>query len=163
MRGILGHWYADPIDAETAHRLLKHCHARRRGRRPITRTLELAARFQLNEAIDFDYRLLADELRPHPHTAALLELVYGQLLISRKLRAGLNHLKRAERLAARLFTPGDYFTVVERHELLAELALDDTPSPALPLESLLTEAHVIRRLRGPRRPIPVSDHSDTMD
>ena len=163
MTGTLGHWYADPIDAETAHRLLERCRVHRRGRRPFTRALELAARFQLNESIDFDYRLLVDELRPHPHAAALLELVYGQLLISRKLRAGITHLKRAEQLAARLFAPGDYFTVIERHELLAELALGDAPSPPLPLESLLTEARVIRRLRGPRRPIPVSDHSDTMD
>lgn len=161
MTGILGHWYADPLDTEAARRLLESSHAR--GHRRTARLLALTARFHLNESIDGDYQSLAAELRHHPHAAALLELLVGQLLISRKLRAALPHLKRAERLAARLFTPDDYFRVVERHELLTELTLGDTPTPALPLENLLTEARVIRRMRGPRRPPPSSDHSDTMD
>ena len=159
MTGILGHWYAEPLDHETARRLLERSH----GHRLTTRLRALTARFHLGESVEGDYRLLTAELHARPHAAALLELIYGQLLISRKLRAGKDHLKRGERLATRLFTSGDYFRVVERHELLAELALGDTPSPALPLNSLLTEARVIRRLRGPRRPVPVSDHSDTMD
>ncbi|GAB6039532.1 hypothetical protein [Endothiovibrio diazotrophicus] len=166
MTGMLGRWLADPLDTEAARQLLENARRRtgRAHRRRLTpRLQELTARFHLGEATEADYRSLSAELKHRPHATALLELLYGQLLISRKLRAGLDHLRRGERLAARLFSPADYFTVTERHELLAELALGDTPQPPLPLDALLTEARVIRRLRGPRRPIPESPHRDTMD
>lgn len=79
---------------------------------------------------------------------ALLELVYGQLLISRKLRRGMAHLERGFGLAARRLESDDYFRLLRRHEALLDLPLGEAPFPPQPLARLLAEAAVIRCLRG---------------
>jgi hypothetical protein len=94
----------------------------------------------------FEYRQLS-ALADDDKELALLELVYGQLMISRKRLPARQHLARGFSLAARYLDTAEYFLVVRRHELLACLALSGPPAFPRNLQSLLTEAAVIRRLR----------------
>ncbi|MDE2089269.1 MAG: hypothetical protein KGJ12_04550, partial [Gammaproteobacteria bacterium] len=94
---------------------------------------------------------------------ALVELVYGQLLMSRKLYGAMEHLTAGFARAANLFAPDEYFSVLKRHALLGHLSLSERPSAPQDLASLLTEAAVIRRLEtrgaGQHRPA-ATDASD---
>ena len=165
----LGRWFAEPMARTEAEALLARAlerghRALRRGRSCLTcRLAALSARFQLGEAVEGDYRALLREGRGGRRGQALTELLYGQLLLSRKLAQGLTHLQRGLTLATPLLAPADYFRVNERHALLAALALADPPAAPLALEALLTEARVIRRLRAPLgRPRYTQDPEDTL-
>ncbi len=109
----------------------------------------------------------AFETLPHPagsdRHAALPDLVYGQLLASRKLRPAGVYLSRGFRHAAPFLEPAEYFRVLGEHELLAGLPLSDRPAAPLDLPALLNEAAVIRRLQGADRRLPVwPHHLDTL-
>ncbi len=158
-------WYADPLPAAAAGRLESARRAaRRRARapRPEARLADLIARFHAGKAVEPDYRTLAALWRDD-RLAALLELVYGQLLASRGLPEAQAHLDRGFGRAAHLLAPAAYFRVMKRHDLLRLLPPRPQPAPARPLQDLLTEARVIRRLGGGRRP-PVAGraHGDTI-
>jgi hypothetical protein len=93
---------------------------------------------------------------------ALLELVYGQLLISRKRADAHQHLAGGFALAVGHLASADYFRLVRQHELLSYLPLSETPSVPQELESLLEEAAVIRLLRAAEcRPYGLA-HLDTV-
>jgi hypothetical protein len=95
--------------------------------------------------------------------AALPDLVYGQLLASRKLRPAGVYLSRGFRQAAHFLEPADYFRVLGEHELLAGLPLSDRPAAPLDLPALLNEAAVIRRLQGTDRRLTTwPRHMDTL-
>ncbi len=151
---LLGRWYADPLTPAQATALLEQARARRtphgrRNRRCYTcRLQELVARFWLGESTDDEYLQLQRNLRRTAHGLALLELVYGQLLMSRRLSPARQHLDEGFRLANRLFTAVDYLTTLNRHQLLAWLPLSKQASPAATLTSLLTTARVVARLEG---------------
>jgi hypothetical protein len=81
------------------------------------------------------------------HGRALFELLYGQLLLSRRLAGGLLHLNRGFDLSRNLLTASDYFTVMNRHRLLHQLPLSDSPSQAETLETMLISARVIERMK----------------
>ena len=85
---------------------------------------------------------------PGQHARALLELVTGQLLVSRKLSGAGAFLARGLQLATDLLPNRDYFMLLRRHEMLARLPLSNTPSPAQNLPELLVEAAVISRLQA---------------
>jgi hypothetical protein len=92
----------------------------------------------------------------------LLELVYGQLLISRKLQPATIHLEQGFMRAACYLDSGDYLRLLRRHELLGYLVLTDTPADPQPLDALLSEAAVIRRLRENTGRRNENDHHDTV-
>ncbi len=69
----------------------------------------------LGTAIDSDYRNLGMSARP----AVWVELVYGQLLMSKKLTGAMNHLDAGFELATEWMEAGEYFLLRERHRLLA--------------------------------------------
>ncbi len=93
---------------------------------------------------------------------ALLELVYGQWLASRKLLPAMHHLEQGLQLAAPLLASTDYFRLLRRHERLAGLAFSAAPCVPRGLPQLLKEAAVISRLRqGERRPVRYT-HRDTV-
>ncbi|MGM0592933.1 MAG: hypothetical protein ACQETD_00215 [Pseudomonadota bacterium] len=123
----------------------------------------MVARFWLGADIVDDYQLLKPAAARSAHGEALLDLVYGQLLLSRKLASGLPHLERGFRRAANLFSASDYLEVMNRHRLLRQLPLSDIPAPAEPLEALLIAARVIERMRqsSPQRPAYRHDPKDT--
>jgi hypothetical protein len=93
---------------------------------------------------------------------ALLELVYGQLLMGRKLRPAGEHLARGFRLAVPWLSSAGYFELVRRHERLDGLRLTDTPAPAQGLAALLAEAAVVRRLRNGGCGRGLNEHRDTV-
>lgn len=93
---------------------------------------------------------------------ALLELVYGQLLMGRKLRPAGDHLARGFRLAVPWLSSAGYFELVRRHERLDGLRLTDTPAPAQGLAALLAEAAVVRCLQNGRRGHGLNEHRDTV-
>ena len=93
---------------------------------------------------------------------ALLELVYGQLLMSRKLRPANAHLALGFELAAPWLTSVSYFELLRRHERLASLRLTDRPAPVQGLAALLSEAAVIRRLQDRDKRRHINEHHDTL-
>jgi hypothetical protein len=121
----------------------------------------MIARHWLGDDIDSDYRNLDLSDR---RAIALVELVYGQLLMSKKLKGAMHHLDVGFELATELMQAGEYFLLRERHRLLAHLPLSERPSAPQDLRTLLTEARVIERLKfansQPR--VPTFDPSDTI-
>jgi len=79
---------------------------------------------------------------------ALVELLYGQLLTAVKRSGAIDALQHAFLLAHNDLDAEGYFEVLRRHEELVCLNLRDQPSEPQGLESLLTEAAVIRRMQG---------------
>lgn len=164
-RGPLGQWYGTPLTTEQAQTLLATVEQRRsraRSRRCRTCGLQaLVAHFWLGDDISDDVERLHKLFRPTAHGTALLELIYGQLLMSRRLAGARLHLHRGFLSAARLLAPDDYFTLLKRHQLLARLPLAEMPLPPADLPALLTTAAVISRMEPPARGPKEWDSSDT--
>lgn len=152
---ILGRWYAEPLTAAQAKHLLDkstvrlEARIRHGGGTLYLRMIQMRARFWMGKPIAEHYQTLRHLAGRSPHGLALLELIYGQHLISRRLTGGSEHLQRGFELARPLFSPGDYFQVLERHRLLGHLPLSDTPAPPESLQQLLTTARVQERLERP--------------
>ena len=148
--GPLARWYGTPLAVDQARTLLAAVEQRRtraRSRRCRTCLLQAAiARFWLGEDIAADIEHLNALLRTTPHGAALVELIYGQLLMSRRLCGAILHLDQGFRRASRLLTADDYFVLLRRHQLLARLPLSDNALPPANLATLVTTAAVIVRL-----------------
>lgn len=152
----LGLWFADPLEEGEAGRWLAGI--RRRLRQAIgsnTRVFHL----QVAEMI---VAASAGEQAGHyfpglrlacgnEFEQALVELVYGQLLVARRREPAMAHLERGFMLAARLLPPEDYFVVMKRHELLRLLPLTPAGGGPEKLDVLLDEARVIERLRRGHR------------
>lgn len=154
----LGAWYAEPLDRAAAADLLRAAHDRvqpfyARGTTCFScRLQELVARYWQGRNVEGCYRALK-ATAPAERESALTELVYGQLLMSRKQARAMDHLNRGFARAAHYLTAREYFAVLRRHELLAYLPTVQAPvdSPPQGLAALLAEAGVIRRLQGGRR------------
>ena len=149
---ILADWHAEPMTAEQARALLNETHQLRKQAilsvrpcvmcgcyelqagywlgKPVTQTLELAVQTESDQA-----------------QVALLTLVYGQLLLACKLQEAFKFLDRGLTLAAGFLSPGDYFKVVNRHELLSVLPLFTEPHPPAGLATLENEAQILSRLK----------------
>jgi len=155
----LAAWYGDPLTPAQAEALCAQAWAMRQtAHRKARRCLhyhaqEMIARFWRGDPVVADYQALAktaDDRYQH----ALVEFVYGQLLLSRKLNGAMAHLDAGFAEAAPLLGTAEYFAVWRRHALLAYLPLFDTARPPQRLDDLLVEAAVIRRLRGAARGRP---------
>ena len=160
-------WYATPLSVEVAESLGAQARqAQQRalaGRRSLfaPQLAELIAGFWLGRDVALDYRSLQATLRSD--RAALAELVYGQLLMSRKLQGAREHLRRGFRRAVTRLAPDEYLALLRRHELLEALALTGSPAAPQTLAELLREAGVIRRLeRGSVRRDAGHWHDDTL-
>ncbi len=161
----LGGWYADPCPAEAARQALaaveqREQALRRRGRGSfVLRLSAMLAHATLGDDVEAEYeRLAALAARRHTRAQALVELVYGQILMSRRRAGAMVHLDRGFALARHLLAPDDYFVVLKRHALLALLPPADLPGA--PLADLLTTARVMARLGIRREPHP-HDPGDT--
>ncbi len=146
-------WYAEPLSPAQAERLAAWAKARRLGLRrpaPLAGLGELIARFWLGQPTYTLYERLA-QTPQGAHRRALVELVHGQLLMSRRLAGAHHHLHRGFELAYPLLSARDYLHLLRRHEALAPLPLAQTPSPAEGLADLLRVAGVIRRLQPQHR------------
>ena len=154
---ILGRWYAKPMDTEAANQLFAEVNKRmeRRlrhgGGTLCCRLLLMQAKFWQGKKIDDDYQGMQRLASRSTHAKALLELTYGQLLLSRQLTGAMEHLDNGFDLARNLFSANDYFTVMNRHRRLKHLHLATSPSPPSSLEQLLVTAQVIERLEQPEK------------
>lgn len=163
----LSAWYANPLSAEQAVQLQLAAQRELQARLcsgascfPL-HVLQLVCRFQRQLAIELDYRQLlaaVEDVREQ----ALLELVYGQLLASRKLSGAHQHLADGFVLAADCLSSTDYFQLLRQHELLDWLVLSDTACLPQSQADLLAEAAVIKQLRGVAGAPFVSTHLDTL-
>jgi hypothetical protein len=164
----LADWYATPLTPRQAQALQEE------ARREIQRRLR-------NGTSGFQPGLLVmicqwwlrpqvhglfEELRhvaASGHERALLHLVYGQLLASRRLSAAGEQLATGFRHAAALLGSAEYFRLLRRHEMLGLLGLGSTPGAGCDLPELLAEAAVIERLQRGRRPgVRDTGHRDTL-
>jgi hypothetical protein len=166
-RASLTGWYGDPLTAASARALLVRTQRRlqsrlcRGGRCFSLHVLSMICHHWLQSACELDYRQLVT-LACDDGERALVELVYGQLLISVKRLPARQHLARGFMLAAPQLDTADYFFLLRRHELLEHLPLSEMPVAAQDLRLLLQQAAVIRRLRvGERRAVRDSHH-DTL-
>jgi hypothetical protein len=166
-RPSLTGWYADPITAPDAQALLDRIQRRlrsrlcRNGRCFPLPVLRLICHHWLQFDSALDYQQLS-ALVCDDSERALVELVYGQLLISGKRLPARQHLARGFSLAARYLDTVDYLLLLRRHDLLEYLPLSGSPVVAQDLQSLLKEAAVISRLRGNERCVHESSHRDTL-
>ena len=165
--GALGRWYAEPLDKTEAAKLLERAGVRERrslrhGRSCRTcHLLRLVACFWLDQGADTAYRSAQMATARTAHGRALTELVWGQLLASRRRPGAARHLHAGFESASGLLAAADYFNLVRRHALLGRLPPAETPSPPAPLEELLTAASVIVRLeRRVRHSHPTGDPAD---
>jgi hypothetical protein len=163
----LAGWYADPVAIPAARTLLDAAQRQLQtrlcqgGRCFPLHVLRMICHFWMHSDCALEYRQLS-ALAGDVNEQALLELVYGQLLISGKRLPAREHLARGFSLAAPYLDTTEYFLMVRQHELLACLALSGTPAVPRALHSLLTEAAVIRRLQAGVRRTHQSAHCDTL-
>jgi hypothetical protein len=123
--------------------------------------LQLLGHFWMGVSISLEYQQLV-AFAIAQRDRALLEVVYGQLLLSRRQQPAMLHLERGFRLAARYLAATDYFLLVRRHDLLRHIPLSDVPVAPQGLQSLLAEAAVIRQLQGTGRQTCSVSHHDTL-
>jgi hypothetical protein len=165
----LAAWYASPLTEIQAAAL--QTQARQLQQRTLTsgvsalapRLADMIAGFWLGRVVAHDHRSL---IATSPTTdLAAVELVYGQLLMSRKLASAMWHLDRGFELASATLAPAAYFLLLRRHEQLRNLVL--TSAGALPqtLPELLQEARIIQSLQsaGGRQRNRRHPHEDTLD
>jgi hypothetical protein len=163
----LSDWYGDPLAKPVAGALLAQLRTRQQSclRAGIPcfqlQVLAIICHGWLGSEAEFGYEQLV-ALAADAHERALLELVQGQLLASRKCLAAMGHLQQGFRLAAPLLASDGYFELVRRHELLGYLFFSEKPSAPQNLASLLNEAAVINRLRTGERRHYAAGHLDTV-
>ncbi|WP_455234938.1 hypothetical protein [Thiogranum longum] len=166
----LASWFGEPVSRRVAESCLPDICNRQRmpnvrpQQRFGLRLAEMIARYWCDQDVEMHYGNLAATVELD-RDRAQLELCYGHLLIARKLNPAWRYLDAGFAVAAHLLGPEEYFVVLKRHECLLHLPLYETPAAAAGLDSLLKEAGVIRRLRGPGlwRGAVDRQHQDTID
>jgi hypothetical protein len=143
-RHPLALWYAEPLDHASASALLAA--AQQRGHR-CRLLMTMIARFWLDNGYPLAYEHARHHLARSAHGRALVALIHGQLLTSRRLSGAEAALRHGFDLARTLFAANDYFTVLKRHQQLAHLTASASALPAEKLADLLTIAKVIARLQ----------------
>jgi len=153
----LSRWYATPLDRDSAETLLRTAQQReairiRRGKSCYTCRLQrMIAHYWLGKEIDEEFHALQHRLRNTAHGRILAELIYGQLLMSKRRPGAMAALNNAFHHARHLLIPADYFALFKRHDLLHKLPLGSELQKGLSLEELLTTAAVIERMTKPQR------------
>jgi len=166
-QALLAAWYGEPLASGDAGCLYEETEGELRSRlctgQPVAQlqVLQLLCRYWMGSPIELDYTQLCASLG-EGRERALLELIYGQLLMSRKLRPALQHLDHGFRLAVDYLAAADYFLLVRRHELLRHVPLSGALSEPRGLRSLLAEAAVVRQLQGSGRHARSVLHLDTL-
>jgi hypothetical protein len=164
----LAAWYADPLAQGMAEGLQAGAEQALQARLRAgaascfqLQVLQLVCHFWLAESISLEYERLRISAASGCEQA-LLELVYGQLLVSCKDRPAHRHLESGFALAAPQLDAADYFRLLRRHELLGYLHLSGTATRPQALDALLAEAAVIRRLQQGTGTQYRGTHADTV-
>lgn len=151
--GILARWYAEPLNHNDAQALLEVSQRReqallkRHGRSYLSPLLKLVALHWLGERTDEYYHYLTSQHSGSTHLQILKPLLYGQLLMSRRLDGAMQYLDEAFLHARLLLRPDDYFTLMKRHQVLKRIPLSDKGARPESLTELLTTASVIERMQ----------------
>jgi len=122
---------------------------------------QLLCHFWMDVPTSLEYRQLTASATLQ-RDRALLELVYGQLLLSRRQRPAQRHLDRGFSLGVAYLAATDYFLLVRRHDLLRYIPLSAVPVAPQGLQSLLAEAAVIRQLLDAGTGTCRVSHHDTL-
>lgn len=152
-RPLLAAWYGNPLPFDSVTRLQAAAQRELQTRLCAgahcfqIHVLQLVCYFQDQVNVRLKYENLQATARD-TFEHALLELVYGQLLISCRKAGANRHLADGFALANDYLASADYFILVRQHELLAYLPLSETPSLPQDLASLLAEAVVIKQLQS---------------
>ncbi len=149
-------WFAEPLPPDQAIDLLnlsRSCQqaAYRQGQSCFRGQLgEVVGRWWLDSSMEVMDRLFLGlaKIAKGEVEQALVDLVHGQLLLSRKLPEGQEYLQSGFTRARNLLPAADFFEVLHRHELLAYLPVIPLGAPPEGLAGLSLEAAVIRRLKG---------------
>ena len=149
----LGDWFAEPMDHALAGTLLEK--TRQAMQRSIVlgqpgyelRILELITAYWLDRPVENLFTSLS-AISGNRYQRALLALVYGQLLMSRKQAGAMIHLDTGFRLASNMLEAQDYFKLMQRHDLLRRLPVSTGLAQPLGLAALLAEANVIQQICG---------------
>ncbi len=164
----LSDWYADPMHYDQARYVQMVVQqalqlAYSRGQTGVgLQLLDIITRYSLSRPVEHLVASLSATLQT-PGQLALLNLVYGQLLASRKQPSAMRWLEAGFRLAADLLDAEAYFDLLRRHALLRHLHSGPGTAETHSLESLLTEARVIQQLdRSGTRPRVVGRSADTL-
>lgn len=151
--GWLARWYASPLSVDAANELLRQAdereqRQRRRGVDCLTcRLQKMVAHFWLGAPIDHEFEVLSRTRRGSIHARIGAELLYGQLLMSRRLPGGMAHLERVFEWGSHLLQSADYFVLIKRHQMLRRLPLMPQSHPPATLEQLLTTSAIMQRLQ----------------
>ncbi|MCW8919720.1 MAG: hypothetical protein OQL08_13015 [Gammaproteobacteria bacterium] len=167
--GILARWYAEPLSRDEAESLLALSQRReqerlkRHGKAYLSPLLKLIALHWLGEATDGHYHYLRSQQANARHLQILTPLLYGQLLMSKRISGATDYLDEAFHQARLLLRPEDYFMLMKRHQILKRIPLSDRATPGETLELLLTTGKVIARMEEGRgeRPGFWHDPNDT--
>jgi hypothetical protein len=163
----LAAWYGEPLSASDAERLNAWTGKALRyslcAGLPVFQlhVLQLLGYYWLDVSISLEYRQLAASTTDK-RDRALLEIVYGQLMFSRRQWPAQQHLDRGFSLATDHLAATDYFLLVRRHDLLRHIPLSDARVAPQGLQSLLAEAAVIRQLQGTGWRTRIESHNDTI-
>jgi hypothetical protein len=167
LQASLAVWYGEPLATGCAENLYaetdKALMQRLCAGQPVfqLQLIQLLCHYWMELSISLEYLQLT-ALASGKRDRALLELVYGQLLVSRRRKPALQHLDHGFRLAADYLEATDYFLLVRRHDLLRYIPLSDAGVAPQGLQSLLAEAAVIRQLQGTGPNTCSKSHYDTL-
>jgi len=146
----LSDWYAQPTTVEAAEESLKAVRQRRKQQESDILSLrieEIIARYWLGRDIRGDVQNYQASYQSEAHRA-LITIIYGQLLMSRKREGAMEYLDEGFRMAINHFQGAAYLEVMRRHDQLRYIVLGPQPLPGLSLKELLQEAEVIKKLKG---------------
>jgi len=164
----LSAWYAEPqprILASENHEgigtLLQQAYQKGTDA-SLLKIVDMTARYWLDRFTQVDFDNLLCTLTSDKYKA-LACLVYGQLLVSQKRSGAHEILQQGFTRIQPWLQADEYFTLLKRHQQLLVLIPGPSASVALPLQELLNEAAVIRKLQGnvPNKP-QSGDQSDTL-
>jgi len=145
----LADWHADPMSIQEAEqRLLQTREVTRNSTKPDYFELqlrEMIARFWLGRDIQSDMQHLLSQCKGDEQEAWVYT-VCGQLYMSCKRNGASQMLQTGLGKASRVYSAREYLKVMKQTELLANIIETQAGSPAVNLETLLTEASVIKKL-----------------
>lgn len=162
----LAHWYANPLNEAEAVVLLARATQQQPGggsrrRSLLARRLQgVVARYWLGQPVEDELALLRSYARPSRRARLAIDLIEGQLLMSRRLARALALLEGVFDQGHHLLDAEGYLIVFRRLSLLRQIPLSPTALPPLTLHELEQLSRVISRLDG-RRHTPRHDPNDT--
>jgi len=145
----LADWHADPISpADAEVKLLQIRELIRHSAQSDNfnlRLQEIIARFWLGREIHGDVAQLLAQCRILV-SEAWVHSIYGQLLMSHKLKGAFEQLQIGFNKAANYYSASDYLKVMKRQEILSYIVETESGGVACSLEMLLAEGNIIKKL-----------------